>query len=113
MSTKPFANGRSEDQLRRNHAVQYQSLPDFPWNKLRETEPGKYESYADVEPSRWHKIRAEIAGSRARFYIDDAAQPCLIVNDLKLPERAGSVGLWPGQGTRAYFRDLRVTIAVL
>src|SRR6266852_4968211 len=28
-------NGRADDQLRRNHSVQYESFPDFPWNRLR------------------------------------------------------------------------------
>jgi hypothetical protein len=36
-------NGRSEDQLQRNHSTQYISVPGFPWNKLRAESPGKYE----------------------------------------------------------------------
>ena len=33
-------NGRADDQLRRNHATQYISHPDYPWFKLREENPG-------------------------------------------------------------------------
>src|ERR1051326_8717996 len=36
-------NGRAEDQLRRNHSVQYESIPDFPWHRLRQEAPGVYE----------------------------------------------------------------------
>src|SRR5262249_32774171 len=38
-------NGRADDQLRRNHSVQYTSEPEFPWHRLRQESPGKYESY--------------------------------------------------------------------
>jgi hypothetical protein len=43
-------NGRADDQLRRNHTVQYISHPDFPWERLRKESPGVYESYVDLEP---------------------------------------------------------------
>jgi len=33
-------NGRADDQLRRNHSVQYASEPDFPWYRLRKERPG-------------------------------------------------------------------------
>ena len=42
-------NGRADDQLRRNHAVQYESFPEFPWDRLRREQPGMYESYVDLE----------------------------------------------------------------
>src|SRR5580704_17400526 len=33
-------NGRAEDQLQRNHSVQYISIPGFGWQKLRSDTPG-------------------------------------------------------------------------
>src|SRR5882762_3430372 len=87
-------NGRADDQLRRNHSVQYESAPDFPWHRLRKESPGVYESYADMETGAWTKIRIEVQGTNARLYVNGAAQPCLIVNDLKLGESRGQVGLW-------------------
>jgi len=50
-------NGRADDQLRRNHATQYESEPDFPWSRLRSETPGVYESYADLETGAWTKLR--------------------------------------------------------
>src|SRR5438445_7321518 len=41
-------NGRAEDQVRRNHSVQYSSHPDYPWHRIRQEEPGKYETYVDL-----------------------------------------------------------------
>src|SRR6266850_216860 len=77
-------NGRADDQLRRNHSTQYMSQPDYPWERLREENPGVYESYADVFPGAWTKMRIVVEGTRARLFVNGADQPCLIVNDLKL-----------------------------
>ncbi len=101
-------NGRADDQLRRNHAVQYMSLPEYPWNRLREENPGVYESYADLEPGVWTHMKIEVNGSKARLYINGASQPCLIVNDLKLGDSEGQIALWAVVGTEAYFSNLRV-----
>jgi hypothetical protein len=104
-------NGRAEVQIRRNHATQYTSYPDFPWHKLRKENPGEYESYADMVAGDWTKLRAEISGNRARFFVNGAEQPQLIVNDLKHGQSSGLVGLWIGAGTDAYFSNLRITRA--
>jgi hypothetical protein len=102
-------NGRADDQLRRNHATQYMSLPDFPWFRLREESPGVYESYVDLVPGAWTPIRIVVSGTRALLYVHGAAQPCLVVNDLKLGETRGTIALWIGAGTEAYFTRLVVT----
>jgi hypothetical protein len=102
-------NGRADDQLRRNHSVQYESLPEFPWHRLREEAPGIYESYVDLEAGAWTKMRIEVAGTKARLYVNGAAQPCLIVNDLKLGGVRGQIGLWAHIATDAYFSNLKVT----
>jgi hypothetical protein len=102
-------NGRADDQLRRNHATQYVSEPAFPWQKLRTEAPGVYESYADLETGAWTHLKIEINGVRARMFVNGAAQPALIVNDLKRGVTSGQIGLWIGPGTEAHFKDLRVT----
>jgi len=102
-------NGRAEDQLRRNHAVQYMSFPDYEWSRLRKETPGKYESYADLVPGEWTKIKIEVNGEKARLYVNGASQPVLMVNDLKLGDSKGAVALWIGVGTEAYFANLRLS----
>jgi hypothetical protein len=101
-------NGRSEDQLQRNHSAQYISIPGFPWNKLRSETPGKYESYVDLVPGQWTQVKIQVAGSRARLFVNGAEQPVLIVNDLKQTPTSGSIGLWVGPGTIAHFSELKV-----
>ncbi len=102
-------NGRSEDQLQRNHSVQYISIPGFPWQKLRSESPGKYESYVDLVPGQWTQVKIQVAGSRARLYVNGAEQPVLVVNDLKQTSTNGSIALWVGLGTIAHFSELKVT----
>ena len=102
-------NGRAEDQLRRNHSVQYASDPEFPWYRLREESPGVYESYADMEAGAWTEMRIEVAGTKARLYVNGASQPSLIVNDLKHGERPGKIALWAHVDTDAYFGEISVT----
>jgi hypothetical protein len=103
-----FTNGRSDDQLRRNHSVQYISHPEFPWERLRKENPGVYESYTDLEAGAWTRIKIVVSGAKARLYINGGDQPCLIVNDLKLGEAHGSVALWIGDDTDAYFSNLTI-----
>jgi hypothetical protein len=103
------ANGRADDQVRRNHSTQYISHPDFPWNRLRKEFPEKYESYADLVPGEWTKLKIEARGDKARLYVHDAAQPVLVVNDLKQGQSQGQIALWIGPGTVAHFANLRVS----
>jgi hypothetical protein len=102
-------NGRAEDQVRRNHSVQYISHPDWPWFRLRKETPEKYESYVDLVPGQWTKVRIEVDGQRARLYVHGNEQPTLIVDDVKSGANAsGGVALWLEPGTEAHFRNLTV-----
>jgi hypothetical protein len=102
-------NGRADDQVRRNHSTQYISYPDFPWNRLRQEFPEKYESYVDLVPGEWTKVKIEVRGDKARLYVHDAPQPILVVNDLKHGQSQGQIALWVGAGTVAHFSNLRVS----
>lgn len=99
-------NGRSDDQLQRNHSAQYISIPGFPWQKLRSETPGKYESYVDLVAGQWTHVKIQVTGTKARLYVNGAEQPTLIVNDLKQPLTSGAIALWVGPQTIAYFANL-------
>jgi len=102
-------NGRADDQLRRNHSTQYVSEPDYPWYRLRKESPGVYESYVDLVPGEWTRMKVVVSGTGARLYVGGAEQPCLVVKDLKLGDTEGAIALWIGTGTEAWFSNLRVT----
>jgi len=101
-------NGRADDQVRRNHSTQYSSFPDFDFARSRKEAPEKYESYVDLEPGVWTRVRITVQGTAARLYVHGAPQPVLIVNDLKLGDSSGDVALWIGPGTEGYFTSLSV-----
>ncbi|HEY4304508.1 MAG TPA: hypothetical protein VGM82_08585 [Gemmatimonadaceae bacterium] len=101
-------NGRADDQVRRNHSVQYVSAPDYPWPRLRRETPGKYESYADLEPGAWTTMRIVVAGTTARLYVNDAIEPVLVVTDLKHGDVAGRIALWAHVETDAYFGAISI-----
>ena len=102
-------NGRAQDQERRNHSSQYISFPDQPWHKLREDTPEPVRGIPRPRPDEWTSVRIVVEGDQARLYVHGNEQPTLIVNDLRLSETSGAVGLWVGPGTAALFRNLRVT----
>jgi hypothetical protein len=105
-------NGRADDQVRRNHSAQYISHPDWPWFRLRKEFPEKYESYVDVVPGEWTKIKIDVRGDRAALYVNDQPQPTLIVKDVKTGARGrGKIALWIDSSTIAHFRNLTVTPA--
>ncbi|HET9706008.1 MAG TPA: hypothetical protein VFP85_18335 [Vicinamibacterales bacterium] len=101
-------NGRAEDQVRRNHSIQYASIPDFPWPRMRKEFPERYESYVDLVPGEWTRMRIDVSGSSARLFVNEAAQPNLIVNDLKHGAGEGGVALWIGAGSEGFFSNLRI-----
>jgi hypothetical protein len=101
-------NGRADDQLRRNHSTQYSSHPDYEWLRLRTESPGKYESYVDLVPGEWTKLKIEVNDTTMRFYVNGASQPSLLVNDLKMGNAQGALALWIGVGTEAYFANLHI-----
>ena len=105
---RPY-NGRSEDQLQRNHSAQYFSSPEYPWNRLREESPGKYETYVDLVPGEWTHMKIEVKGDKARLYVNGATQPTLVVNPLLHGNSKGAVALFISVGSLAHFSNLRVS----
>ena len=101
-------NGRADDQVRRNHSTQYVSHPAFTFARFRKEAPERYESYVDLESGAWTRLRVDVTGTTATLFVHDAAQPALIVNDLKLGTGGGGVALWIGPGTEGYFSNLAV-----
>lgn len=102
-------DARLEDQLFRNRSTQYEAPPDALWQQLRKEAPGKYESYVDLEPGAWTHLRIEVQGSTARLYVHGAAQPSLVVTDLRHGASRGRLALWTRISADAYFANLRVS----
>jgi len=104
-------NGRAADPVRRSHATQYVSHPEWTWQRLRLESPGGFETSADIEPGAWTRVRIEVAGDAARLYLGGSADPTLVVDDLKGAQAEGGLALWLHTSTVAHFRNLVVTPA--
>jgi hypothetical protein len=104
-------NSDAPDQAMRNHAVQYVSEPDYGWYKLRREWPSVYESHAELAMETWTKVRIEVAGRSAKFYLNGSSKPSLVVDGLKGEDLHGAVGLWGFTDEEAYFSNVRITLA--
>jgi hypothetical protein len=100
-------NSHSENQAMRNHSVQYVAEPGFDWYRLRREWPWIYESYADLQPEAWTKMKIEVHGRTAKLYVNGSDNPSLIVNGLKGEDLQGSVALWGYPQEEAYFSNLK------
>jgi hypothetical protein len=103
-------NGRAEDQIRRNHSIQYYSYPNYKFDRLRKEAPEKYETYADMGLNEWIMLRIEVKSNKAVLYVNNQKSPNFIVNEMLGNLKSGGIGLWVDVGTEGYFKDLKVTV---
>jgi len=102
--------GRVNNQLFRNHAVQYISYPHAKFDTLRKSyPPGSYEGSAPVALKEWIKMRIEVNGETAEMFINDMKYSSFIVNKMLGKHTIGGVGLYVDIGTIGYFKDLKIT----
>ena len=106
---RPF-NFRSTDSVRRIHAVQYVSHPDFPWNKLREEQNSKYEKAIPMapNPNDWFHVKIVVNYPRVEVYVNNSNEPCLSVDKLN-NRKEGKIGLWVGEASGGDFANLSIT----
>jgi hypothetical protein len=91
---RPF-NFRAPNADNRSHALQYASHPDFGWDRLRREHPGQYECALDPAPDgdAWFHAKVVIAKPKVSVFVNGAAQPSLVVNEITA-RPGGSVGLY-------------------
>jgi len=106
---RPF-NFRATDAERRSHSVQYVSHPVNTWQKLRTERPGQFEKAIEPppDPNGWFHARIVLANSKVEVYVNHAAAPSLVVDDLG-EHKSGGVALWAGNGSDGAFASLRIT----
>ena len=106
---RPF-NFRSADPPRRQHAVQYISMPKFDFQDLRDQFPEEFENPVDtaIEPKDWVRLRVVVEGSTVRIYVGPTKDVTLQVRKLGQLED-GQVGLWVGNVSGGDFANLVIT----
>lgn len=100
--------GRSNNQLARNHTIQYFSYPNYKFDRLREESNGEFETYADIGMDEWITMRFEIQDKKATLFLNDQEYPAFIVNEMKGDLGSGSIALWVDIGTEGYFKDFKI-----
>lgn len=106
---RPF-NFRAADPVRRDHAVQYVSLPAYSWQRLRAERAEVFENpvIPPPDPNAWVTLRLAVEPTQVRVFVGEGAEPDLVVE--RLDVRPGTrVGLWVGNGSEGEFANLRVT----
>ena len=105
---RPF-NFVAEEQIRKEHMVQYIHHPEFTWRKLREEKTGEFENKIPnpPNPDDWFKAIIHIKEKEVEVYLDGRSEPILIVERLTAP-KSKTIGVWTGYGSSGRFRDLIV-----
>ena len=108
---RPF-NFRADEEARRSHSIQYISMPDYDWSKLRNTHPGKFEFAITPapDPDSWLKLKVVIKGKTVTAFTNGSETAALNV-ELLSDRHEGKVGLWVGNGSDGWFRNLKITPA--
>jgi hypothetical protein len=106
---RPF-NYRADDPLRKIHAVQYVSQPEFPWDTLRARFPGVYEKGINPPPpaTEWFHARIVVGARNIKVYVNGASTPSLTVDKLN-NRTSGKIGLWNADyGQDGDFANLKI-----
>ena len=108
---RPF-NFQAQEEEHRSHSIQYISLPEHDWGELRKNHPGKYESALTPAPApeSWVELRLVVEGKSVSAFVKGANKPALTV-ELLNDRHKGKVGLWVGNGSDGWFRNLKITPA--
>jgi hypothetical protein len=106
---RPF-NFRAADPSRRQHAVQYISLPTFDFQDLRHEFPEEFENPVDasLEPTGWVKLRVVVDRSKVQIHVGPGKDVTLEVRRLG-HFGGGQVGLWVGNDSGGDFANLVLT----
>jgi hypothetical protein len=106
---RPF-NFRASDPLRKQHAVQYITLPEFDYDRLRRDFPEEFENPVDASnvPTDWVKLRVVVHGGSVQIYVGAVSEAALEVRKLG-QLYGGQVGLWVGNNSGGDFANLVIT----
>ncbi len=103
---RPF-NFVADEQIRKDHMVQYIFHPEFTWRKLREERTGEFENEISVPPNpdAWFKASIKITDKRVEVYVDEIAEPVLSVDRLT-SIKSNKIGIWTGFGSSGRYKNL-------
>jgi hypothetical protein len=91
---RPTIGKRQEPEPPRDRwAVQYCAFPDCPFDVLRNQEPGRFDTAADLGMDEWLTLTIAIFGKEFAVSVD---RTLVLKGDSKIGPKSGSIGLWEG-----------------
>ena len=106
---RPF-NFQSTNPVRKIHAVQYISHPDYTWSVLREKYNGKYEKAVTpaFNGNDWFHAKIVVQFPKVMVYVNGNSEPSLVIDKLN-DRKIGKIGLWVGNTSDGDFSNLQIT----
>ena len=104
---RPF-NFQSADPVRKIHAVQYISAPQYDFKALRESRKDEFESAilpSDIQAANWFHVKIQVKNGGITVYVNNSSKPCLDVLSLNPNNKTGRIGLWVGDSSNGDFSN--------
>lgn len=105
---RPF-NFQSEEQIRREHSMQYIYHPKNTWRYLRTNFEGQYEATFPRKPNPddWFAVRLHIDDTHVTVYDSETDAQLLKVERLTT-QTSDRIALWTGFNSKGWFRNLKI-----
>ncbi len=105
---RPF-NFLAEEQIRRDHSMQYIFHPKNTWFYLRENFEGQYEAEFPRQPNPddWFRVQVKVDESSVQVW-DPVSETELLAIDRLDQTKSDKIALWMGFGSKGQYRNLKV-----
>lgn len=105
---RPF-NFLAKDSVRKIHAVQYISHPDYTWEKLRNERNAVFEKEIinPPNPNDWFMLKLVIDGTTVKAYINNTVTPSLVIEKLN-NNTSGKIGLFTADSSGGDFKLIKL-----
>jgi hypothetical protein len=105
---RPF-NFVAEEQIRKEHMVQYIFHPEYGWNRLRTERTGEFEAELPnpPNPDGWFRAYITVSQDRVQVRLSETSEPVLDVPRLSEPF-SNKIGYWVGNNSSGRFDDFKI-----
>lgn len=105
---RPF-HFHAQDTVSQNRMIQFISLPQYTWRKLRAEFPNQFESHINPppDPDAWVHVRIDVTENSISAFINESNRPSLVVHPV-VPLPSGQIGFYVADTSGGDFANLSV-----
>lgn len=105
---RPF-NFVADEQIRKEHMVQYIFHPEYGWNRLRTERTGEFEAQLPnpPNPDEWFRAFITVTQDRVQVRLSEIGEPVLEVPRLSDP-LSNKIGYWVGHNSSGRFDKFNI-----